>query len=45
MEKEITHEEWMENVKKLNAGQPSLQDLVNEQVKNYEAEKAANKEK
>ena len=35
----ITHEQWMENVIKLNEGQPSLMDLVNHQIESYEEEK------
>ncbi|AKO92686.1 hypothetical protein BEH_11630 [Priestia filamentosa] len=36
----ITHEKWMDNVKKLNEGQPSLIDLVQRQIDSYEEENA-----
>lgn len=30
--KEVSHNEWMDTVKKLNEGQPSVIDLVNQQA-------------
>ena len=41
--KEISHEQWMENIKKLNEGQPSLLDLVQQQIDSYEEEKKKGK--
>jgi hypothetical protein len=37
--KQVSHEEWMNMVKKLNEGQPSLLDLVQKQIDSYEQEK------
>jgi len=40
--KTTKHEDWMEMIKELNAGQPSLMDLVNEQIESYKKEKEEN---
>lgn len=37
--KEVSHNEWMNTVKKLNEEQPSVIDLVNQQIESYENEK------
>ncbi|WP_459198518.1 hypothetical protein [Bacillus subtilis] len=37
--KEVSHNEWMNAVKKLNEGQPSVIDLVNQQIESYENDK------
>lgn len=37
--KEVSHNEWMDTVKKLNEGQPSVIDLVNQQIESYEKDK------
>ncbi|AFJ61950.1 MULTISPECIES: hypothetical protein [Bacillus] len=37
--KEVSHNEWMNTVKKLNEGQPSVVDLVNQQIESYENDK------
>ncbi|WFP05539.1 hypothetical protein [Bacillus velezensis] len=36
--KEVSHNEWMDTVKKLNVGQPDLTDLINQQIESYENE-------
>lgn len=37
--KEVSHNEWMNTVKKLNEEQPSVIDLVNQQIESYENDK------
>lgn len=37
--KEVSHNEWMNTVKKLNEGQPNVIDLVNHQIESYENDK------
>ncbi|MGD1416388.1 hypothetical protein [Bacillus stercoris] len=37
--KEVSHNEWMDTVEKLNEGQPSVIDLVNQQIESYENDK------
>ncbi|MGR0121635.1 hypothetical protein [Bacillus halotolerans] len=37
--KEVSHNEWMDMVKKLNEEQPSVIDLVNQQIESYENDK------
>lgn len=37
--KEIEYEDWIEGIQELNAGQPSLKDLLNRQIEAYEKEK------
>ncbi|MGP9035878.1 hypothetical protein ACT1WM_04955 [Bacillus stercoris] len=37
--KEVSYNEWMDTVKKLNEGQPSVVDLVNQQAESYENDK------
>ncbi|WP_258232070.1 hypothetical protein [Priestia megaterium] len=37
--KTVEHEDWMKMIKELNAGQPSLMDLINRQIDSYEQEK------
>lgn len=37
--KEVSHNEWMDMVKKLDEGQPSVIDLVNQQIESYENDK------
>ena len=37
--KEVSHNEWMDTVKMLNEGQPSVIDLVNQQIESYENDK------
>lgn len=39
-QKGLSHKQWMDNVKKLNEGQPSLVDLVQRQIDSYEEENA-----
>jgi hypothetical protein len=36
----MEHKKWMELIQELNAGQPSLLDLVQSQIDDYESEKA-----
>ncbi|WP_275579797.1 hypothetical protein [Bacillus velezensis] len=37
--KEVSHNEWMDMVKKLNEGQSSLTDMLDQQVESYEKDK------
>ncbi|MCW8785829.1 hypothetical protein [Bacillus velezensis] len=37
--KKVNHNEWMDMVKNLNEGQPSVIDLVNQQIESYENDK------
>ncbi|WP_268535684.1 hypothetical protein [Bacillus vallismortis] len=37
--KEVSHNEWMNTVKKLNEGQPSVTDLIDQQIESYENDK------
>lgn len=37
--KEVSYNEWMNTVKKLNEGQPNVIDLVNQQIESYENDK------
>ncbi|WPP26246.1 hypothetical protein [Bacillus subtilis] len=38
---EIDYNNWKAMIKKMNEGQPSVLDLVNEQIESYEKEKEA----
>ncbi|MEK3847396.1 hypothetical protein NYE34_21105 [Bacillus sp. FSL R5-0418] len=38
---EIDYNNWKVMIKKMNEGQPSVLDLVNEQIESYEKEKEA----
>lgn len=37
--KEVSHNEWMDMVKKSNEGQPSLTGLIDQQIESYENDK------
>ncbi|WP_272916290.1 hypothetical protein [Virgibacillus salexigens] len=41
--KEINYKEWIEGIQQLNDNQPSLEDLIQDQINSYESNKDNNK--